>query len=78
MATWTIWLLWLNKKKSFKYLIKEVPDATKIEPRFKHAITFQTYEDSVVGESSISNKLHDPKPLSYQFTAEKGDKFGWK
>lgn len=53
-------------------------DATKIEPRYKHATIFQTYEDLAVGESFILHNDHDPKPLYYQFTAEKGKEFGWE
>jgi regulator of cell morphogenesis and NO signaling len=56
----------------------EVLDATKIEPRFKHATIFQTYEDLTVGESFILHNDHDPKPLYYHFTAEKGKEFGWE
>ncbi len=53
-------------------------DATKIEPRYKHSTIFQTYEDLPVGESFILQNDHDPKPLYYQFTAEKGKEFGWE
>ena len=53
-------------------------DATKIEPRYKHPTIFQTYEDLAVGESFILHNDLDPKPLYYQFTAEKGKEFGWE
>ena len=53
-------------------------DATKIEPRYKHSTIFQTYEDLAAGESFILHNDHDPKPLYYQFTAEKGGEFGWE
>ena len=39
---------------------------------------FQKYEDLPVGESFILQNDHDPKPLYYQFTAEKGKEFGWE
>jgi len=53
-------------------------DATKIEPRYKHPTIFQAYEDLAVGESFNLHNDHDPKPLYYQFTAEKGKEFGWE
>ncbi|MDP2337509.1 MAG: DUF2249 domain-containing protein [Bacteroidota bacterium] len=56
----------------------ETLDVTKIEPRFKHSTIFQTYEDLPVGESFIIHNDHDPKPLYYQFSAEKGKEFGWE
>lgn len=56
----------------------DVLDVTKIEPRFKHPTIFQKYEDLPVGDSFILHNDHDPKPLYYQFTAEKGKEFGWE
>ena len=56
----------------------ETLDATKIEPRFKHPTIFEKYENLAVGESFILHNDHDPKPLYYQFTAEKGEEFGWE
>ena len=53
-------------------------DATKIEPRFKHATIFQTYEDLEPGDYFILQNDHDPKPLYYQFNAEKTNEFGWE
>ena len=56
----------------------ETLDVTKIEPRFKHSTIFQTYEDLAEGESFIIHNDHDPKPLYYQFKAEKGETFAWE
>ena len=53
-------------------------DATKIEPRLKHATIFQTYEDLVPGDYFVLQNDHDPKPLYYQFNAEKTNEFGWE
>ena len=56
----------------------ETLDVTKIEPKFKHPAIFQRYEDLPVGQSFILLNDHDPKPLYYQFKAEKGEEFGWE
>jgi regulator of cell morphogenesis and NO signaling len=56
----------------------DILDVTKIEPRYKHPTIFQKYEDLPVGEAFILQNDHDPKPLYYQFTAEKGKEFGWE
>lgn len=56
----------------------ETIDVTQIEPRFKHATIFQTYEDLAEGESFIIHNDHDPKPLYYQFKAEMGEAFAWE
>ena len=53
-------------------------DVTKIEPRMKHPTIFQTYDNLAVGDFFIIHNDHDPKPLYYQLSAEKGDVFGWE
>lgn len=53
-------------------------DVTRIEPRFKHATIFQTFDGLDVGESFVLRNDHDPVPLRYQFQAERPDAFGWE
>lgn len=53
-------------------------DVMKIEPRLKHPTIFQKYENLAVGESFILQNDHDPKPLYYQFSAEKDGEFDWE
>lgn len=62
----------------FNLSFMEKLDATQIEPRYRHATIFQKYEDLKPGEFFILENDHDPKPLYYQFAAEKGNEFGWE
>lgn len=53
-------------------------DARKYEPREKHAVIFETFNDLKKGESMELINDHDPKPLHYQFLAEYEGQFQWE
>ncbi len=53
-------------------------DVTKIEPRQKHPTIFRTFDALDEGESFVLVNDHDPKPLRYQFQAERPDAFDWE
>ena len=53
-------------------------DARKYEPKDKHPVIFHTFADLKPGETMELINDHDPKPLYYQFTAEKPGEFEWE
>ena len=53
-------------------------DARKYEPREKHAVIFQTFNNLNSGEAMELINDHDPKPLHYQFLAEYEGRFEWE
>ncbi|MBV6393867.1 MAG: hypothetical protein KPEEDBHJ_03111 [Anaerolineales bacterium] len=53
-------------------------DVREIPPRDRHPKIFQTFDDLAVGQSFILINDHDPKPLFYQFSHERGGLFGWE
>ncbi|HET6528419.1 MAG TPA: DUF2249 domain-containing protein [Balneolaceae bacterium] len=54
-------------------------DVRKIPPYKKHAAIFETYNNLGKGEAFVIINDHDPKPLRFQFIAERGkDKFSWE
>lgn len=52
-------------------------DVRQIAPRERHPLIFQTFENLGPGASFILLNDHDPKPLYYQFQAEKPGEFTW-
>ncbi len=44
----------------------------------KHPTIFQTFEALGVGEAMLLVNDHDPKPLYYQFAAERTGQFAWR
>jgi len=44
----------------------------------KHPTIFRTFEGLVVGDSMLLVNDHDPKPLYYQFAAERTGQFEWR
>lgn len=44
----------------------------------KHPTIFRTFEDLPVGEAMLLVNDHDPKPLYYQFAAERTGQFEWR
>ncbi len=44
----------------------------------KHPTIFQTFEGLRVGEAMLLVNDHDPKPLYYQFAAERTGQFAWR
>lgn len=53
-------------------------DARKYEPKDKHAVIFQTFENLKTGEKMELINDHDPKPLYYQMKAEYTGQFAWE
>ncbi len=58
--------------------IKTTIDVRPIAPRERHPLLFQTFDDLAVGESFELVNDHDPKPLYYQFMAERPGQLGWE
>lgn len=52
-------------------------DARLYEPKDKHIKIFELFESLAVGEVMLLVNDHDPKPLYYQFAAERADTFEW-
>jgi hemerythrin-like domain-containing protein/uncharacterized protein (DUF2249 family) len=44
----------------------------------KHPTIFRTFEDLPVGQAMLLVNDHDPKPLYYQFAAERTGQFEWR
>lgn len=52
-------------------------DVRAIPPREKHPTIFRTFDTLASGESLLLLNDHDPRPLRYQFAAERPDSFDW-
>lgn len=52
-------------------------DVRPIPPRDRHALIFGTFEALRPGEALELVNDHDPKPLRYQFAAERENTFTW-
>ena len=52
-------------------------DVRTIAPRERHPKIFNLFDDLKPGEAFELVNDHDPKPLFYQFSAERSGKFGW-
>ncbi|ASW43980.1 MULTISPECIES: DUF2249 domain-containing protein [Eubacteriales] len=57
---------------------KSQVDARIYEPKDKHAVIFDTFNNLNNGEEMELLNDHDPKPLYYQFSAEYAGKFEWE
>ena len=44
---------------------------------YRHQCIFETFESLQCGENFLLVNDHDPKPLYYQFQAERADQFTW-
>lgn len=53
-------------------------DVREIMPRERHPLIFNTFDDLAAGESFEIVNDHDPKPLYYQFMAERQGQVGWE
>jgi uncharacterized protein (DUF2249 family) len=53
-------------------------DVRDIPPREKHPTIFRTFDTLASGQSLVILNDHDPKPLRYQFAAERPDSFDWE
>ncbi|SDI99818.1 regulator of cell morphogenesis and NO signaling [Pedobacter sp. ok626] len=52
-------------------------NVTALEPRLKHPRIFEMYDGLNPGQAFVIENDHDPKPLYYQFLAERGQTFSW-
>lgn len=52
-------------------------DVRLIEPKLKHPLIFQRFNDLKPGETLLLLNDHDPLPLYYQFQAEHKGEFEW-
>lgn len=52
-------------------------DVREITPRERHPKIFQTFDDLPAGDAFELVNDHDPKPLFYQFQAERSNTFSW-
>ncbi len=53
-------------------------DVRTIQPRERHPLIFSTFDELAVGESFELINDHDPKPLYYQFQAERPGVLDWE
>lgn len=53
-------------------------DVRSIIPRERHPLLFETFDALAAGESFELINDHDPKPLYYQFMAERPGELGWE
>ncbi|MGA9521999.1 MAG: DUF2249 domain-containing protein [Myxococcaceae bacterium] len=57
--------------------LKTTLDVRTIVPRERHPRIFNTFDALGSGEGFELVNDHDPKPLLYQFKAERPDAFSW-
>lgn len=53
-------------------------DVRTVVPRERHPLIFQTFDGLTVGQAFLLVNDHDPKPLYYQFQAERPGTFTWE
>ena len=53
-------------------------DVRTIAPRERHPLIFTTFDALESGEAFLLVNDHDPKPLYYQFSAERQGQFTWE
>lgn len=56
---------------------EHVIDVRTIAPRERHPLIFNTFDALAAGEAFTLTNDHDPKPLFYQFSAEREGQFNW-
>lgn len=59
-------------------MIKTVLDVRQTPPAQRHPLIFGAFEGLEVGEQFQLVNDHDPKPLFYQFSAERPGEFSWE
>ncbi|MGN6530446.1 MAG: iron-sulfur cluster repair di-iron protein [Ginsengibacter sp.] len=57
---------------------ENILNVTLLEPKQKHPTIFVRFDELISGESLILHNDHDPKPLYYELSAERGDIFTWE
>ncbi|PKN83118.1 MAG: hemerythrin [Chloroflexi bacterium HGW-Chloroflexi-9] len=53
-------------------------DLRGMEPRLRHPLVFKTFDGLAPGEALLLVNDHDPKPLFYQFQAERPGEAEWE
>ena len=53
-------------------------DVREVAPRVRHPLIFSTFDGLQAGQSFVLVNDHDPKPLYYQFEAERAGQFRWQ
>ncbi len=53
-------------------------DVRTIAPMHRHPLIFQSFEALQPGQAFLLVNDHDPKPLYYQFQAERAGEFKWE
>ena len=53
-------------------------DVRDMVPRERHPLIFRTFDELGAGESFELINDHDPKPLYYQFQAERPGQLDWE
>jgi len=53
-------------------------NVTLIAPREKHPTIFRTFDELMEGQSFILVNDHDPRPLQYQLSFERPNRFEWE
>ena len=57
---------------------QQMIDVREIAPRERHPLIFQTFDGLAGGQAFELVNGHDPKPLYYQFMAERPGQLGWE
>lgn len=57
--------------------IKTTVDVRNVPPRDRHPMIFEAFEALKPGEAFVLINDHEPKPLYYQFQAEREGMFSW-
>lgn len=58
-------------------MTQTILDVRNLAPRERHPLIFSTYGALGPGENFVLVNDHDPKPLYYQFSAERAGEFTW-
>lgn len=56
----------------------DILDIRPLPPAQRHPLIFERFEALAPGESFVLVNDHDPKPLYYQFAAERAGQFSWE
>jgi regulator of cell morphogenesis and NO signaling len=57
---------------------ENILNVTLLEPKLKHPTIFVRFDELISGENLTLHNDHDPKPLYYELSAERGDIFTWE
>lgn len=59
-------------------MINAILDIRTIPPRQRHPLIFEKFDNLPADTSFVLVNDHDPKPLWYQFQAERTGEFSWE